>query len=866
MSLAADDLPAPLRFGRFELQPLERRLLSDGAAVAVGARAFDMLWLLASNAGRLVTKDELLDGVWRGLVVEENNLQVQVSTLRKLLGAQSIATIPGHGYRFTLPVVRPLVAEGAAGSAVAPVTAAAPAAAPATSPMPIDERLPQRLPPLHGREADLTALSDRCGHEPLVTLVGPGGVGKTRLAQEMARRIAGRGMAVVWVELASLDDGALLPARVATAVGLDRADDLIAALRPLELLIVLDNAEHLLDAVAAFAQTVRQATRGVRLLVTSQAPLRVDGEVVWRLEGLARAPDEADVDQALSHGAVALFCERVQSLDRRFSLRADNLAAVLEICRRLDGVPLALQLAAARAASLGAAAVAERLDARFALLKSGARDAAARHGSLHAALDWSHDLLTPVEQAVFRRLGVFAGDFGLDAAADVAVAVAVAGAPLDRWDAIDGLAALVDRSLVEVRATEPPRYALAETARAYALERLAGAGESEAVRDAHAATVRRGLEPASDDWLRMTDRDWLTVYAVEIDNLRAALARVHERLVAAPGDADAAETMVALFGATAPLWHHLALDGEARRWAALTAAALSGPAASTLPAVLAARAWRGIQWAWAAAEPGRSRAAASEAARLYRELGDVHGQFAQLTGEAGLYAGPDPRARKALEAALALERADWPARERAWGQRARADVARAEGRFADSRAAREAELALRTEAGDERGRLRALAHLADVALALGDADDAVRRGRQLLAEPALQRPSSTRCTALLNLIHALLVQGEVDAAVRWADEAARVAADFGLLWLAADHLAWIAALQGRADAAVVLTSWADAAHAERGEQRPPARAEARARVRALLGPAHDRGPLDGPVTATAARSEVDIAALWRARP
>ncbi len=826
-----------LLFGRCELRPDERQLLIDGQPASLGARAFDLLATLVALRDRVVTKDELLDRVWAGLVVEENNIQVQVSTLRKLLGPTAIATLPGRGYRFCLPVE--------AGGLVAPL---APSTVPPSPVAPAALPEPGRMPSLIGRETALAELRARCAVESLVTLVGPGGVGKTRLAQQLAAERAREDpRAVAWVDLAALSDAALVPEAVAAALGLVATgapplQALVTALRCESVLIVLDNAEHLIEAVAELALVLLRGTAGVCLLVTSQAPLRVEGEVVWRLDGLTLPPPGVDVEAARSHGAVALLCERAQALDRRFRLHADNLGAVLEICRRLDGLPLALQLAAARVGSLGAQAVAERLDARFALLKSAARDAAPRHGSLQAALDWSWELLAPTEQAVFRRLGVFAGGFSLDGAAEVASVDRRAEARLDRWDAIDALAALVERSLVQASAADPPRYALAETARAYALERLKAAGEAEVARDAHAAWVRRLFEPAAEDWLRLSDGDWLARYAGEIDNLRVALARLQDRLWADPADADAQQALVALFGAAAPLWQHLALDAEARRWSEVAEPLLAANGA--LPGPLAARAWRGIQWTWAAVEPARSRAAAHEAARLYLELGDVHGQFAQLAGEAGLYVGPDPRARAALDAALRLERVDWPARERAWGQRARADVARAEGRLAESRAARQAELALRAEAGDERGRLRALAHLADLALAMGDALEAVRCGRELLADPALQRPSSTRCTAQLNLVHALLVRGEVDAAAALAPQVAALARDFGLLWLAADDLAWLAALQGRCEVAASLAGWADAAHGWRGEPRAAARAEARARAAVLIRAALDAGRVD----------------------
>ncbi|HSV71313.1 MAG TPA: winged helix-turn-helix domain-containing protein, partial [Methylibium sp.] len=606
--------PTPLRFGRWELQPVERRLLADGAPQALGARAFDMLLLLAQRAGSLVTKDELLDTVWAGLVVEENNLQVQASALRKLLGAEAIATVPGRGYRFALAVQS---AESAAAATPRP---------------PRPEPLPLRLPALIGREAELAELPALLERRPLVTLVGPGGIGKTRLAQELAHRHAAADpRRVAWVELAALADAALLPGAVAGAVGvaLPAGEPLAAlagALRPLELLLVLDNAEHLIDGVARLAEALLRGTAGVRLLVTSQAPLRLADEHVLRLDALALPPPDATAEQALAHGAVALLVERAQAADRRFALDARNLDAVLAICRRLDGLPLALQLAAARLPALGVQALADGLDRRFALLNAGSRGGPARHGTLQAALDWSHALLTPEEQALLRRLGVFAGGFTLELAAAVA-----ADAQAEPWACADRLATLVERSLVSADGGELPRYALSETARAYALDRLAEAGELEVLRARHAAALRHRFAATQHDWLRLPDAEWLARYEPELDNLRAAIDW---------SVADAAETAVALVGAAAPLWHHLGLDAEARRAVAATEPLLH----DAVPAPLAAAWWRGAQWAWADVDPARSRAAAERARRLYRELDDARGLYAQLTGEAGLWATPDARA------------------------------------------------------------------------------------------------------------------------------------------------------------------------------------------------------------------------------
>jgi len=742
-------VPDQYLFGRVALRPAQRQLLVDGQPATLGARAFDLLLALVENRDRLVSKNELLDIVWPGLVVEENNLQVHVSALRKLLGPQAIATIPGRGYRFTL-------------------VSDEPAATPPSPPRAL--ALPERSLPLLGRDAELASLLALLEQHALVTLVGAGGIGKTTLARCAAQAHgAARPDSVAWVELASLTDPRLIAGTVAQALALQLAPGgdalaaLVTALKPMQLLLVIDNAEHLLDDLAVMVQALLQGTPGVRLLVTSQVPLRLQGEQVLRLDALAVPETGSNALGAAQHGAVALFAERARAADRRFALTDSNVRDVIEICQRLDGLPLALELAAARVPLLGVRGVAERLDDRFKLLAGGSRSAPSRHQTLQAALEWSLALLPDAERRVFQQLGVFAGGFTLS------LANAVLSSPeIDEWALIDALATLTEHSLLSVSASDPPRYALSETARAYALAQLQSGTEHDSLRTRHAAALRRFFEASPSDWLQMSDADWLARYEPELDNLRAALGWAN-----AQGDA---HTVVALVGSAAPLWHHLSLHGEARQWHDVSESMLD---AST-PKPLAAQWWRAAQWAWSEMAPERARAAAEQAHRLYRELGDVHGLYAEMTGLAGMWNEPNAQARAALEEALALEKPNWPARERAWGQRARADVARAEGRLSDSREAREAELLLRMAAGDERGRLRAMSHLADLALALGEVDEAVQRGRALVALLRAQRAPSTLCVALWNLIHALQAHGDVNGAEALMPEANALARNFGM--------------------------------------------------------------------------------------
>ncbi len=461
------------RFHQYRLLPGQRQMLDGERPVKLGSRAFDMLLALVERRDRVVHKHELMDLVWPRLVVEENNLQVQVLALRKLLGHGAIATIPGRGYRFTLPVdAQDETPPGAPESAAAGHASVG--------------NLRKQAPELLGRESELRELQGLINGNAVVTVTGAGGIGKTRLAQGAA---AGRAQhqAVWWVELAPLADPSLVPQAVARALSIalapgdDATQMVVQALQGKAALLVLDNAEHLLDGVAAFVATVRERAAGVKLLVTSQEVMRGFEEHVFRPGPLA-LPQGDDLAAAQASGAVALFVVRAQQADPRFQLRDDNRAAVTDICRRLDGIPLAIELAAARVPLLGVEGLRQRLDDRFQVLTAGSRAVMRRHQTLRAALEWSLALLTADEQRVFRRLGVFAGGFTLEAAQAVAT-----DDRIDAWDLLEHLGALVDKSLVVAEGDPLPRYRLLETSRLYALESLAEAGETDAVLHRHAS-------------------------------------------------------------------------------------------------------------------------------------------------------------------------------------------------------------------------------------------------------------------------------------------------------------------------------------------------------------------------------------------
>ena len=487
------------RFGRFELSPATRQLAADGQPVALGGRAFDLLLTLVERRDRLVTKNELLELVWPGLVVEENNLQVQVSALRKLLGQDAIATVPGRGYRFTLE----------------PTQIEAPLPAPARV---ARHNLPAPVSSFVGRERELADLRAMLASHRLVTLVGVGGIGKTRLALQLVADVADAHADGVWfVDLGPVFDPRLVAKAVASALGVKEevgqriVETLQRYVADRALLLVLDNCEHLLPACAPLARDLLQASRKLVIVATSREPIHVPGEATYPVAPLPAPAPGGDLAPATlgRYAAVRLFLDRAVDARPDFALTRENAAAVACICRDLDGIPLALELAAARVRSMPIDAIAAHLTDRFALLKGRDQTALPRQQTLRATIDWSYDLLAPPERALLQRLSVFAGGFALDAAAAVG-----AGNDLAPGEMLDALGNLVDKSLVAFDGPKE-RYRLLETVRQYARERLAESGDDEASRDRHLAfyvtlAQRAGSEilgPRQDAWHKRLDAE-----------------------------------------------------------------------------------------------------------------------------------------------------------------------------------------------------------------------------------------------------------------------------------------------------------------------------------------------------------------------
>ena len=785
MNRDASESHRELRFGRFRLQPAQRQLFENNVAVKLGGRAFDVLWALVERRDRAVPKNELIQLAWPRRVVEENNLQVQVVTLRKLLGPAAITTIPGRGYRFTAPL------EGTDHTQPPhrDVDAASPAAR-ATN-------LPETLQPLYGRDDDLARLGTIIEQHPLVSVVGPGGIGKTRLAQAAAFSALGAFADGVWlIELAPLADSAIAISAIARTLELQlgaepKAVDLAATLRARRMLLLLDNCEHLVDGVAEIVAALRREASSVHILATSQEPLRLPEEQVYRLNTLA-LPENVTVDVARNTGAVALFVARAQAAAPSFALTEMNLPGVVDICRRLDGIALAIELAAARVPLLGVDGLRAKLDDRFRLLTGGARLAPRRHQTLRAALEWSHSLLTADEQAVFRRLGVFAGTFGLEPAQRVAGA-----GTIDEWSVLEILGTLVDKSLVVAEPGAEPRYRMLETGRVYALEQLASSGELDAMQRQHAEAMLAVFDRSREEYWTMTTGARIDRYAADIDNLRAALDWASE--------AGVADLLIALTGASSWLWRDVGLHAEGLRRCDNAIRLID----SATPAHLEARLHNGYL------ELGRNRSlpaalaltSGERAIELYRRIGDQQALYVSLAecARTRAAAGDAAGAEAMLKEVDSLYDASWPLGLKHPMLTARSFMLTESHQVSEARAAWEERLQLERAIGDTRFATVSLTNLIDAVFAEGDVIEAITRGRELVALIRRERFTNWQSFALANLSAALTAAGELDDALQLAREAFPLLRQQGSVWSFLDHFGLLAIKRGRPhDAAQVI--------------------------------------------------------------
>lgn len=792
-----------LKFHGLEIHVARRQVRVNGEPVPLGARAFDLLMLLVEQRERVVTKSEIFASVWPGQFVEDNNLTVQVSALRRLLGPEVIATVTGRGYRFVAQTV-----TESAGRVQRTLG-----------------NLPVRTAAVYGRDRELQELLQAHESQPCVTLCGLAGVGKTTLAIWAAQQMAATrpyAQGAWQVELASVLDPDRLVQAISEAMGLEinprdaPLNQCLAQLRHCELLLLLDNCEHLADAVASFVDELIKTAGNVRVVTTSQEPLRVPGECIIRINPL-EVPPTSDLQDVTKYGAVRMLLERVRAgMGGSFEPGAQDLVDMVEICRQLDGVPLALEFAAARVPVLGLGGVRSRLHDRLRLFSRGPRTAPSRHSSLQAALEWSHQLLPARAQQLLHELALFPGGFSLQGA-ELLIGTD------DASELIEHLDVLVERSLITRQPGHRARYRMLETTRAFALEALhdAADGVDWSSRLAH-AMAQLCMNAARD-------RDSALMWQ-EIPNARAALSWALE----APGHEQVAITIATFIsvglgaaGATGEALEHL------KRVLPLVDA--------RCPSMLAARFWH---WYGRVGSEGRIPVSASvEAMTMADNLFDSLGEYRHRhscqrhLAEVELEAGHADRAEAHLNIARELEEGCASEADRMRRLRVESRLADMRGQYDLALRHAQAALELAEALNVKRYRLLLKADMAWTQLQMGRANAAVEGSVELLnyLDDSI-RQGQARGRVLSGLTAALVAAGQVERAVRSAGDSLMALRQANLLRARCEVFAWVAAAAGGERAAAQLIG-AGEVFADRSEnERDPISKMARQRAMELIEP------------------------------
>jgi predicted ATPase len=787
---------AVIRFAAFQLQPAQRQLTRNGVPVQLGARAMDLLLHLTAHTGTIVGKQALMKAVWPDRIVEENNLTVNMAALRKALGNTAdgqpmIQTVTGRGYVFI-------------GAAVeAPPPAIAPPAPPPLS------SLPQPATRLIGRDTAVAEVQALLQTRRIVSIVGPGGVGKTILALHVAAELApALPDGAAFVDLSTITDPARVPEAVAAVVaggaGTNTATArLTAVLRDHKSLLVLDNCEHVVEPVAALVGAIVSGCPGVAVLVTSREGLFLGGEQIFRLPPLTVPEDPAKVDAAgaLRHGAVRLFVERADALGG-FTLDDRTAPAVAAICARLDGIPLAIEMAVPRLKVLSPAQLAERLDERFRLLAAPGRGTTPRHRTLQAVIDWSYDYLPAEERTVLRCLSAFSG------AANLAAVAAVANdgannAGGDDVELLDRLTALADKSLLTVDATAAPRFRLLETVRQYASRKAVEAGETSLARR-HAAYFADLFDEAARLWPTMSGREWLATYAVDAENMRSALGWAF-------GPEGDAEIGVRLVAGTVPLWWELPETpvAEGQRWLATAAGSLRP---ETPPAV---RGWINFGQSWRdfRFSDRENLQGALDAVAQFREAGDASGLGAALWRAASALLTQETidQAEAYLIEAEAVLRGIAPGKWLALTLVRLGDLHHRRGRYEAALASYQEGFDLSRSTDFWIGLVNGGSNMAEVMLTTGEGKRALQQLKKLRDE----LPPSRRTPLMATLTRHLLLADDIPATRQAALETVNQGSAIGLTaavgWTA-EATALLAAMEGKLDQAARLAGYARAVH------------------------------------------------------
>jgi len=691
--------------GPFRLDPEAGALTRAGKAVGLGPRAVAVLGALVERANEYVTRASLIDAAWPDVIVEEANLAVQISAIRRVLaqapgGEHWVETLARRGYRFVGPVTR--------------LSEVAPKRSGGEHPR---SNLPAPLTSFVGRERELVEVKRLLSRSRLLTLVGIGGIGKTRLALQAAAEVVDAYRDGVWfVDLAPLAGAALVPSAVAQVLavretaGTPLVETLCGYVRGRQLLLVLDNCEHLLAGCATLADALLRGAPELSIIATSRELLRVAGEQTYPLATLS-LPDPAASAETMSRSeAVQLFVERAEKQQPGFALTAARAAAIAQLCIHLDGIPLALELAAARIRSLSVEEINARLHDRFKLLTGGSRTALPRQQTLRSSIDWSYKLLSSTERGLLNRLTVFGGGWTMEAAEHVC-----SGDGIEYSAVLDLLGSLVDKSLVAMEDRNgAPRYLLLETMREYARARLHESGEEARWRRRHLTYFRTFAQEAEPNLIGPAPKAWLDRLEAEHDNLRSALAWS----CASADSIDGLQLVGALFN----FWFVRGHFTEGRRWLSTLLAAV--PAGQTSAARAKALYGAGLL-AWQQGDYPAARSLYEQSLAIHRQLGNQKG-IANALDNLGLVAenqGDFSAARALHEESLDIYRQLGDQKGIA-GALQHLALATHHGDFIAARALHEQSLAIYRQLDDRRGIANQLNNLGIMAKNRGDLTDA----------------------------------------------------------------------------------------------------------------------------------------------
>jgi predicted ATPase/DNA-binding winged helix-turn-helix (wHTH) protein len=612
------DEKSAVSFGPFLLLPAERLLEKDGVPVHLGGRALDILIFLVERAGEVVSKKDLVDRVWADVTVDEGSLRTHMAALRKALGdgqsgGRYITNVPGRGYCLVVPISR----SNAPDEGHVETTASSQF-----------QTLPVRLTRMVGREENIKKIAEELSAWRFVSVVGPGGIGKTTVAVEVGHTLlAAFEGAVHFLDLSPLKDVRHVPGALALTLGLTIHSDnpvpsILAFLKDRRMLLVLDSCEHVIETLAVLTESIFSEAPQVHILVTSRESLRVEGERVHRLFPLDCPPEEEGLkaSEALSFPAAQLFIERVAANSSEFELSDSDAPTVAEICLRLDGIALAIELAAGQVNAYGIRGIATLLNDRFRLSWQGRRTALPRHQTLSATLDWSYNLLSELEREILRRLAVFVGTFTLEAARSV-----VAGDSIDEAQVVAGIVNLVAKSLLSSDAASAlMRYRLLDTTRAYLLGKPIYSEKADAISRRHAVYWCQFLERAGAASSSSPKSEAVVLSRGHIGDVRAAL----EWSFSARGDLAVGTNLAA---ASAPFFLEMSLLTECHRWAERAILALDDASIGTRRE-MELQASLGVSLMFTQGNKEEVRSAFTRGLELAEALGDPHSQLSLLRG------------------------------------------------------------------------------------------------------------------------------------------------------------------------------------------------------------------------------------------